>query len=106
MSTSDFSIPQVTDSLILERPHNFSSPPFATDILTKAFLVAVDVPGQISFFQGFSFHNLTSVFFTDSLSLVLPFIGLLFCVWSGHKSVSESVQELFVHPCRHPGVFA
>ena len=40
---------------VLERANIFPILPFMTDIPTETFLVVLDVPGQIKFYQGFGF---------------------------------------------------
>ena len=88
-----------------EKAHFFPSLRFGTTVLIETFLVALDIPGHISFCQCFSFPNLIhgcsdsfSVFFPGYLTLVPPSVGLVF--------VLEFIQRLLVHPCRPPDVFA
>jgi len=88
-----------------ERVHIFFSLPFITDIPIETLLDALDFPGQLEFYQGFSFANLIPgcsdnffVFLPGYLSLLPCSVGFLF--------VLDFVQALPVHPCRPRGVFA
>jgi len=81
-----------------ERAHLLPSLPFIPGVPTQAFLVALDVPGQIEFYQGFRFPNLIPgcldnfcVFLQGYLSLFPPSVGLLF--------VFEFVRDQLVRPC-------
>lgn len=89
---------------LLESTCVFPNLPFMKDVLVEVLVVALDIPGHIQFYLGFSYPNLTpgcsdsvSVFVPGYPSLLLPSIGFLL--------VFEFDQEL-LHPCRPPGDFA
>jgi len=54
-----------------ERAHIFPSLPFIIDVPTEAFLVALDVAGQIYSYQSFSFPSLNCGC-SDNPSVMLP----------------------------------
>lgn len=104
-SSSAFSLSQETKSPISFRRGTtfFLVFLFVTEIPVEDLHVSFNVHGQIQFYLGFCFPNLVPGFL-DSFCVFLPsFMSLL--PPSVHLFVFGSVEELFVHPYRPPGVF-
>lgn len=80
----------------LRRRPTFSLPPFLSQVFAEILLVALDVLARLNSMLS-HFHLLDSVseFFPSYLSLLPPFLGILF--------VSDFGQDLLVHSCIPPG---